>query len=208
MVTSSGGAGDADGVFNAADIRRREIAGAAANLFAERGYDRTSMNNVADLVGISKPTLYHYFTSKADILLYLHEDFMMPLLVKHEQLLANGTQPSELIRTIVRDIFAVVETQRGQVRVFNENYKELPLAQQMHARVKRDAYQRIIESAIEQGIRSGEYVMQKSVRLTALALLGMVNSAYQWYHEGPFTADEIAEIFADLFLRGLVRRSS
>lgn len=55
-------------VIKNADIRKKEIMDAAAKLFAEKGYDSTSTNDILDAVGIARGTLYHHFKSKEDIM--------------------------------------------------------------------------------------------------------------------------------------------
>ena len=59
-----------------ADAQRQRVLSASAEIFSKRGYRATSMNEIAAAVGLSKPTLYHYFRSKEEILVRLYENVM------------------------------------------------------------------------------------------------------------------------------------
>ena len=73
-----------------ADARRREVISQAAELFDRTGYHATSVAAVAEASGIRKPTLYHYFSGKDEILFWIHEEFIDLLIEKHR---ARGAAP-------------------------------------------------------------------------------------------------------------------
>src|SRR2546427_292590 len=66
------------------EARRIEIRRAAADLFEANGYFETSVNDIAELLGMSKATIYHYFSSKEEILFSIHDAFTTRLLAEHE----------------------------------------------------------------------------------------------------------------------------
>ena len=67
--------------------RRQQIISLAAGLFDQSGYSSTTMDDIAREVGVAKPTLYHYFPSKDDILHAIHEEFIDLLMSRHERAL-------------------------------------------------------------------------------------------------------------------------
>jgi TetR/AcrR family transcriptional regulator, cholesterol catabolism regulator len=96
-----------------------------------------------------------------------------------------------------------MDTLRGHVRVFFENYRELSEQDQVTIRAKRDRYQQIMEGTIARGVRDGEF-REVDPRLTSLAVFGMCNWAYQWYApEGELSSSAIADAFYELLLGGL-----
>ncbi len=184
-----------------ADERRRELVTQAADLFDRSGYHTTNVAAVAEAAGLRKPTLYHYFTSKDEILFWIHEEFI-DLLISKEA--ARAPLPAaEALFEVMADVLELMQTHRGHVRVFFEHHRELALEDRETIRSKRDAYQEAVETIVRHGVRDGEF-REVDPRLTTLALFGMCNWAYQWYApEGPLTPREIAERFFDLLFHGL-----
>src|SRR5579862_8729448 len=94
---------------NNADARRRQVVTTAAGLFDQAGYHTTNMAQVARAVGLGKPTLYHYFTGKDEILFWIHEEFIDLLIANAQSHRQAGLSASEELRLIMRDIVALME---------------------------------------------------------------------------------------------------
>lgn len=163
--------------------RRAEIIRTAADLFDRDGYSSTTMEDIARAQGIAKPTLYHYFSSKDEILYWIHEEFIDLLIGRHEQRVNAGLGVGQLLLEVMADILELMETHRGHVRVFFEHHRELAEEHQATIRVKRDAYERMVKGIFETGIAQGEF-RQTDPQLAAFATFGMCNWAYQWYRAG------------------------
>jgi len=186
-----------------ADRRRRQVIRKAAALFDKNGYHNTSMDDIAAAVGLRKPSLYHYFESKEEILFWIHQEFIDLIIERQVQRDGKGLEPSELLLGVISDILALMNTHRGHVRVFFEHHRELSSQYQKIIRAKRDFYQDQVEAMVAAGVERGDF-RQVDPRLTGLALFGMCNWAYQWYRKGgPRSSQEIAEFFADLLLGGI-----
>jgi AcrR family transcriptional regulator len=189
-----------------ADSRRREIVTGAAELFDREGYHATNMNSVARAVGLQKPTLYHYFSSKNEILNWIHEEFIDLLIEKQEAREEQDLAPADDLRAVMRDVLELMDTHRGHVRVFFEHYRELSEVDQATIKQKRDRYQALVEGIVARGIASGAF-RDVDVRLTTLALFGMCNWSYQWYRKGgSLESLGIADFFWDLLLNGFAAR--
>ena len=185
--------------------RRQDIATKAALLFDQQGYHQTTMEDIADLMGIKKPTLYHYFRSKDEILSLIHEVFVDLLLSKQEE--RNGLMISyeDLLRNSMRDIIRLMVTHRSHVRVFFEHYRELHEPFQSSIRLKRDEYFRLIASYIQTGIDDKKYKISNA-NLGALAMFGMCNWAYTWFNpNGPYSADNRADHFWSWLTTGFIQ---
>jgi AcrR family transcriptional regulator len=183
--------------------RRHQIISLAAGLFDEGGYSTTTMDDIAAEVGVAKPTLYHYFPSKDDILHAIHEEFIDLLISRHEARRGRGLRPEQLLLEAMADILELMETHRGHVRVFFEHHRELPAEARGPIRLKRDRYERIVEDLIREGIELG-VLRQTDAHLAALATFGMCNWAYQWYRsDGPLRSREIAYQFWNYLIYGL-----
>lgn len=189
---------------SAADARRAEVITLAAGLFDRFGYANVSMEQIAAAAGIAKPTLYHYFRGKDEILLGIHETFIDVLLERQEERVRLGLAPADLLLGAMTDIFGLMETHRGHVRVFFEHHRELPDAARQEIRVKRDRYEQLVRTAVREGIGAGTF-RDVDPDLSALAIFGVCNWAYQWWRPGSGTdAPLTAQKMWDLIIRGLM----
>jgi TetR/AcrR family transcriptional regulator, cholesterol catabolism regulator len=184
--------------------RRHQIVESAAMLFDARGYGNTSMEDVALSVSVAKPTIYHYFRSKEEILRSIHEEFIQLLTAKYVQRVSSGAEPTELVLGAMKDILSLMVTHRGYVRVFFEHHRELPPEAKRYVTAQRDAYESLVQSAISAGQARGTFAAAADAKLVTLALFGMCNWSYQWFDvQGRYTADEIAETYWRLLLTGI-----
>lgn len=184
-------------------VRRQEIVRAAALLFEEKGYHATSVTDIAEAVGLSKPTLYHYVKSKGEIVSWIHDEIIDLLLARLEERVAQDMAPNEILRLNIVDIIEAMDTRPGHLKVYFEHHKELPEALRREAKVKRDRFQVLIEETIARGIRSGLF-RELDIRMTTLALFGITNWSYQWYRpEGTKRSQEVAQHLFDVFINGV-----
>jgi AcrR family transcriptional regulator len=190
-----------------ADKKRGQIIAEAAALFDSRGYHATTMEDIAASVGIAKPTLYHYYHSKDEILYAIHEEFIDLLLAEHEQRATDlSLGPDELLPGIAGDILDLMETHRGHVRTFFEHHRELPDRERSTIRRKRDQYAAIVENLLQQGVDQG--IIDTDPKLCALHFFGMCNWAYQWYRTGNGqTPRSIGETFWRMLRDGISVRA-
>ena len=189
--------------LSAADARRAQVIALAAGLFDRDGYASTSMEQIAAAAGIAKPTLYHYFRSKDEILRGVHENFITTLLERQDERVRLGLAPADLLLGAMTDIFGLMETHRGYVRVFFENYRELPDEARREIRVKRDRYEGLVRDAVVQGIEAGAFRGVDPDAAT-MAVFGICNWAYQWWRPGGGADPALmAQKMWDIVIRGL-----
>jgi TetR/AcrR family transcriptional regulator, cholesterol catabolism regulator len=187
----------------AANRRRAEIIASSAMLFDQYGYASVSMEQIALAAGLAKPSLYHYFRGKDEILRGIHETFIDILLERHEQREKLDLSPALVLLGAMTDIFGLMETHRGHVRVFFEHHRELPSAVREQVRVKRDHYQQQIRETIARGITDGQF-RDVDPEAATLAVFGICNWAYQWWRPGSATDPALtAQKMWDLVIRGL-----
>jgi AcrR family transcriptional regulator len=178
----------------------------ASALFDVVGYSGASMADIAAAVGLAKPSLYHYFGSKSEILSAIHDDFIDALLDGHARRLELGLPPAHLLLEVIVDILELMDTHRGYVRVFFENHRELPPEARRKMRAKRNQYEAFVEQLLVKGVENGDF-RNVDTRLATLAIFGMCNWAYQWYLSGGrLKPREISYTFFDLVTEGMSPR--
>lgn len=187
--------------------RRTDIIDAAALLFHERGYHSTSMEDIAEHVGLAKPTLYHYFRGKDEILLEIHTAMIEVILTSHERRLPAGPgRWAELLKGMIGDVIRLMETHPGHLRIFFEHQRELPDLYKADIRQKRNLYRDHVRNVIIGGIADGEF-RDVDPELTTLAVLGLSNWTYQWLSPGgTYTAAQVTDVFYGLVIEGLSAR--
>jgi AcrR family transcriptional regulator len=184
--------------------RRAQIIEVAADLFDKWGYHETTMQAIADRTGIRKPSLYHYFRSKDELLVELHETLMTVVISRHLARMSAGEHgPREELRAMMRDVIGLMDSHPGYLRVFFESYRELPPDAHTSVAGQRSRYQQMVADVISAGKEVGEFG-DVNPDLTSLAVLSLVNWTYQWFRRsGPLTTDEVADHFWSMLLNGI-----
>jgi AcrR family transcriptional regulator len=183
--------------------RRDEILRAAALLFLESGYRGASMGAIADRVGIAKPTLYHYWRRKEDILYAIHKQFVHPLLDQQRSYADRELRPDDQLRRCVQDMMDSLHDDPGYVRSFIEQGRELSPERYREVRQIGREHRELIEKAIEDGVEQGMF-RKVNPTIGAYALLGVASWAAFWYRpDGALTAEMVAEELSDIVLNGL-----
>jgi len=167
----------------------------AALLFDGHGYHQTTMEDIAEEVGIKKPTLYHYVASKEEILFFIHEEFVDLLFACQAEPQRAEMSCDLRLKETMRDLIRLMTTHRSHVRVFFEHHRELSEPFRSVIDTKRDAYFQCVVDIIAGGIEDGTYRLE-TPELGALAMFGMCNWAYTWFRaDGQYSADATADLF-------------
>ena len=186
------------------DARYQELVDVAAAVFARQGYHATSIDDLVEATGLKRGGLYHYISSKEDLLIAAHERFIVPLLENARAIAAESLPADEALRRIAHALMHDIAVYQDQVTVFLHEWRVIRDAPEWdHVREARHEFEQIIQSIFEQGQEEGVFDVS-APRLTVLAFLGMVNYSYTWYSpRGSHTPAEIADHFAGIFLSGI-----
>jgi AcrR family transcriptional regulator len=179
------------------DRKRSDVVQRAAAVFAARGYDQTTVQDLADELGIAAGGLYHYFGSKEALLIAICDQLMEPLLARAEELLAEDAPAEEQLRALVHLWVAHVVEHRDHMLVFQQERHVIEHGGQWRAvRDSRKAFERLAEQVLGRcDLALGDR------RLALSALLGMVNHTAQWFRpRGRLTAGEVADGYVELLL--------
>ena len=180
------------------DRRRQEIVYASARVFAQRGYDNTTMQDLASSMGLATGALYHYFGSKEQLLIGICDQLMEPLLERAQDLMGSEDPPAAQLHALVRLWVANVIDNRNHMLVFQQERHVIESGGQWRGvRESRKAFEHLVERALERAGATGRGGVD--TRLALVALLGMVNHTAQWYRpRGRLSPDEIADGYLEL----------
>ena len=184
--------------------RRDEVVAAAARLFSERGYHGTSIQHLADALGLQKGSIYAHVGSKEDLLLAVVNDGADRFLERGEKALAmEALAVVRLRRLLVSHVETAIEHLEAATVFLNE-WRYLSEPKRAEVKTKRDRYEAIVREIIQDGIDRGEFRGDVNVRFAARLVLSAGNWTYAWFRPGgELGPTEIGERFADLLIRGL-----
>ena len=185
---------------------RQEILRTATRLFQQRGYDATSMNDVAAALKLSKGGLYHHFQSKDEILFEIMNHAME---ITEDRVLApvrGIADPEARLRALIRlHIEVVLSPQDREITVMLHENHPLPPALRKRINTRKKDYIHFVESLMAEVQRMRQGRNSVSPRAAAFALLGMINWIYQWYKpEGSLQAHNLVPQFTELVFGGIL----
>lgn len=185
-----------------AEVRRREILGAASRLFREKGLHATGMREIAAALGMTAGNLYYYFPSKQELLAWCQEETLTEL-GERARAIAAADEPASrrLGRLIVEHVAVLNEATPGSLA--HLEIEEVPAERRPALMARRKRYERVWRRLIEDGIAAGE-LRPVDPALATLALLGAVNWTVKWFDaRGARSARQVGEEFAALLVGGL-----
>jgi AcrR family transcriptional regulator len=180
---------------------------AATHLFKEKGYHSTSMQELADAVGMQKGSLYYYIESKEELLRRLMERATSFMATQIDEIYASDLPPAQKLHWALKNHAVVMMDHLDLVAVYLYEYRNLPPERLAEALTVRKHYEQVLMQIVEDGIASGEF-RSVNVKMAVFGMLGMLNWTHQWFSpDGPFSSNEVAATLADLALHGLTLRS-
>ncbi len=183
-----------------------EIFSAALHLFQQRGYHGTSMQDLADAVGMQKASLYYYIRSKEELLVTVCERGTGAFTQELSEIVASDANATEKLRRALECYLVALCEQLDLFTVFLREQKFLGEKQKKQLRGQGKQHGELLAAIVQQGIASGEF-RQVNVTITTLAILGMCNWLYEWYSpHGALQPREIAALFSELVLNGLAKK--
>lgn len=186
------------------DDRKEQIFAAGAALFAEKGYGRTSLQEVADRLGITKPAIYYYYRSKDDLLHAITDFVMDRVLSDITEIRGSGLPPLAKLHELIRRYITFFAAHPAELTIMStevDSLKPGPREEIIARQREYTGHARAIVSDILAG-KPGRHVNETSV---VFALLGGMNWIFKWYDpKGPIPPEALAEDFMKVFTSGLV----
>lgn len=184
---------------------RRDILHTAARLFQERGYEATSMQDVASALDVSKGALYHHFQSKDEILFEIMNHGLDVFDEEVLNVVRPMPDPVERLRAcIARHIGMVLRGRDREITVILHENRTLPSRLRKLINARKKSYILFLEETIEAVQKQMATKNDISPQSAAFALLGMINWIYQWYRPGGSLSEEqLIRDYTTIFFDGL-----
>lgn len=192
--------------------RLGEIYRAAAQVICDKGYDATSMNDIADAVGITKSGLYHHISGKRNLLFGIMNFGLDSL---EEQVITPArslTDAEERLRTIINNHVRLItgrSTPRGNnpVTIIVDEVAGLTPAQRRKINQRKRAYVELIRQTLDELKGEGK-LRDVDITTAAFSLLGMILWLSRWYSpKGKLTPEQISREVTAIALGGLLLKT-
>jgi TetR/AcrR family transcriptional regulator, cholesterol catabolism regulator len=194
---------DPEGLDSRFDRRLAVVLQHAARIFCEKGYEGASMRDLSRAAGMSLAGLYHYFSSKEELLYLIQKHTFRTIVERLQQRLQGATDPEERIRIFIENHVEYFLANKEAMKVLTHEDETLKNGRGGEIRAIKREYYRICLDLLEDLQRARG--LQLSGRLAVLGLFGMINWIYTW-HNPRVDADAkaLARELGDLFLRGVL----
>ncbi|HET9282622.1 MAG TPA: TetR/AcrR family transcriptional regulator [Candidatus Angelobacter sp.] len=185
------------------DRRLSKVLDHAAQIFCEKGYEGASMRDLSRAAGMSLAGLYHYFSSKEELLYLIQKHTFQTIIDRLQQRLKASADPEERIRIFIENHLEYFLANKEFMKVLTHEDDTLKNGRGAEIRAIKREYYRICLDLLEDLRRAKG--LQFSGRLAVLGLFGMINWIYTW-HNPRVDADAkaLAQEMGDLFLRGVL----
>jgi AcrR family transcriptional regulator len=183
---------------------KNQILDAAVRLFAEKGFDGTSVQEIVERAEVTKGAMYHYFSSKDDLLHEIYQELIGRQLADQERILAAGLSPPDTVRALIVDLVETTTARLAQSAVFAREMHKLAAGPMKALRAQRRRYHEAFRSVVENGQREGAFTTATSAETVTLLVFGVINQLPQWYRpQGRRSPRQLADEIADFVLAGL-----
>jgi len=186
------------------DRVRKRIFRDASKLFLQQGFHESSMRQIAEEAGMGKSTIYDYFSSKEEILLFFVEEEMDSVHVEAARIAAKNIQASEKLSKILNSLWEYLKQHQAMAALFTREVSRLSENATRRVRMRRLKYRSILQDVIQQGIEEGEF-RDLDAELLASTLHSMITMPYyDWLQRDRLVSDrKIVDVIMDLFFDGV-----
>jgi AcrR family transcriptional regulator len=183
-----------------------EVLRAALELFAEQGYANTSVQQIVQAAGVTKGAMYHYFTSKDDLLFAIYERMLSLQKRRLDEITAAGGDTEAVLRAVCEDVVVTSIDFLPEGTVFFRSQHMLTPERQAEVKRRRREYHDKFAELIVRGQGEGRFRDDVPVSVLIAHFFSDIHYLPHWYsHDGPENEAELAAQITELFLRSLRR---
>lgn len=176
----------------------------AANLFIQKGYHATTIEDIANELRMTKGAIYYYVASKEDLLFQCHTLVATKCIEKLKKIIDSDVSNSRKIEIAIESLVLYIIEEKAVFNIINRNNL---LSEELYKTVieQRDYYEQLFESILTAGIDDGS-MQTENVKLAKLLILGAINSISTWYKpKDPQSNLEIASFYSQNLIKILTK---
>lgn len=190
------------GTRRSARDRRQQILEVSTALFREKGYHATSLDDIADRIGFTKPAIYYYFKSKEDLLFTIVDEIVETALARMRGIAEREGSIVERLHDLVAENTRVILENIEANTVFYNERGLLSKEREEQVREREREYTKVVRDLYAEGVARGE-LLDVDPGIATATLFGASIWTYRWFDpNGRRSIDEVAQGVADLLLKG------
>ena len=184
--------------------RSELIVDAAAEIFRRKGYDATSLQEIADEVGILKGSMYHYIATKEDLLFAIIQRNHERIITGNQGWRALADDPVAALRSFIEGHLRESLARLTDTIVFVRDFRALSADRAEEIVARQHDYDQEFRSLVQQAVDQGRLRPGVTPEFAARAVFGMVNWVHYWYAaDGRLTAEEVVQELATYAMASL-----
>jgi len=181
--------------------RRHEIYHKVVNIFLKKGFQETSMHEIAQAAGLGKSTLYDYFKTKDEILIYFFEDQLNDMTEEAQKIALQNLPADKRLRQVMETYIENLQANKSLFLKLTQESQRLKVESQKQIQKKRHAYQDLIRALIDEGIREGVFRKVNSLLAARLLISSMAPVIFGTRLTG--TPQEMLQATLEIFFNGI-----
>lgn len=191
-----------------ADAREAQLLGIACRLFARKGYDATSLRDIAEEARITKAALYYYFPNKDALYERVVIEALQALVDAARTAVERAPTPTEKLRAYMRASARRMEEHRDQWLAGSNAFWQASNTGQRGAALRlRDEYEQLLRDCISAGVAAGE-LRPVDIAMAGRLLLSCLNQLPRWHRlGGALSSFDVIDQYLDMLFLGLVNRA-
>ncbi|MEK6374129.1 MAG: TetR/AcrR family transcriptional regulator [Acidobacteriota bacterium] len=187
------------------DGRASEVYRTAAAIILQKGYDATSVSDIANALGITKAGLYHYIHGKTQLLFDIMQYGLDELEREVAQPAKKMADPEERLRFMIGTHARIVTRGNGAVTILVDEARALTPAQNRHITQRKRAYFDYLRATLQE-LKAAGKLRDVNVTVAAFGILGTINWLSRWVQpDGTLDEKKIADQIVDIAFNGLTR---
>lgn len=187
--------------------RKTEIVEAAVKVFAEKGFFKAKVSDVAKEAGIADGTVYLYFKNKEDLLIYLFENKMGHIMTRFNSQLAKSSDPIEKMKLFFQIYFKIIKEDKKLAEVFQVELRQSAKFLKGYHNQKFIDFLNIIGDIIKQGKQDGFFNPELNTNVTKILIFGALDeTARQWIWgaDSKYSLKEAVDQISLILITGLL----
>jgi AcrR family transcriptional regulator len=194
--------------FRKHDQKLEQVLRAAAEVFADQGFDRAPIRAVAERADISVAGLYHYVRSKDELLCSIQFHVFDSLITRYHEDVKSVAEPEDRLKVLIGNHLTRFLSNMAELIVCSREINRLEGDLRKRVGARQRAYFKLAVDVFTD-LEKKHAGSSVSPRTSALAMFGAINWIHTWYHPstGP-SADRLTKNFAHLFIQGALPRGS
>ncbi|WP_233510774.1 TetR/AcrR family transcriptional regulator [Actinomadura craniellae] len=188
-----------------ASERREHLVRLAAELFAKKGFQATTVRNIAEEAGILSGSLYHHFDSKESIVDEILSGYFDELTASSRAVVERGGEPREVLSALVRICFDALEPHRAAVTVLQNDWNYLrDMPRFGYLGKAENEVEQLWLAEIERGRQAGIFRADINARLTYRMIRDTIGVTVRWFQPGgSFDAGDLADHYLKVLFDGI-----